>query len=80
MEELKEMNEMISRVEIMARRGLLSVYEAELRITRLIDDTLPEPAFTSREEWERIMEQRRLLKRREWRFLLSLTKEKARFE
>lgn len=72
-----EMKEQISRTEKMARRGLLTAREAELRITRLIDDTLVEDAFTSREAWAELEEQRRLADRRKWRFLLSLTKDKV---
>lgn len=74
---LAEMKDSITRTEKIAKRGLLTPYEAERRITQLIDDTLPEDAFTSREGWVKIMEQRRLAERRKWRFLLSLTKEKV---
>lgn len=73
-----ELKQHTKRVENMAKRGLLSVEEAERRLTQLIDETLPEQAFTTPEKWEKLMEQRRLANRRKWRFLLSLTKEKAR--
>ena len=76
-EAVAEMKEKISRTEKMARRGLLTAREAELRITRLIDDTLVEDAFTSREAWAKLEEEKRLADRRKWRFLLSLTKEKV---
>lgn len=72
-----EMKEKISRTEIMARRGLLTPREAELRITQLIDDPSLEETFTDAEGYLRLMEQRRLADRRKWRFLLSLTKERC---
>lgn len=71
-----EMRDRIRRVEIMAKRGLLTVREAEQRITQLIDETLVADEIMSREEYFKIMEQRRLADRRKWKFLLSLTKER----
>ena len=74
---LSEMEEQIRRVEIMAKRGLLTAREAEQRITQLIDETLVADEIMSREKYFKIMEQRRLADRRKWKFLLSLTKEKV---
>lgn len=73
-----EMKEQISRTEKVARRGLLTPREAELRITQLIDEGLVEDAFMGEKEHERLMAQRRLAERRKWRFLLDLTKDKER--
>ena len=74
---VENMKAKISRTEMMARRGLLTPREAELRITQLIDEALVEDDFTSDEEHAKLMEQRRLADRRKWRFLLSLTKDKV---
>lgn len=76
---IKEMNNEIKRVESFQKRGFLSVYEAESSITQLIESVLPEQPFTTKEAWEKRMEQRRLAYRRMWRFLLDVTKEKVRF-
>lgn len=76
---VQELKQQIERIENMAKRGLLSAEEAERRLTQLINEALPEQAFTASKKWLKLMEQRRLANRRKWRFLLSLTKEKVGF-
>ena len=70
---IAEMKASIAKIEKMKKRGLLSVEEAEDRINQFIDEALPSESVLDEESWRR-MEQRRLAKRRMWRFLLSESK------
>ena len=76
---ITEMKESIEKVERMTKRGLLTVYEAESRITDLIEEALPDSGFVTIAEFNERQKQRRLANRRKWKFLLDQSKEAVTF-
>lgn len=72
--------EAIKKAENMKRRGLLSVDEVQHKIESLIEEQYPSDMLSlyTPETTAHCLEQKRMLKRRLWRFLLMETKEKIK--
>ena len=76
--EMQEMSASIERVEKLTKRGLLTVCEAEKKITAIIDSFFPDEAYTTIDKWNELNQRKRLAHRRKWRFLLELSKDPER--
>ena len=81
-ENVAEMNDLLDRTERLAKRGLITDSEAESRMIDIIDNKLPyydKRRQYNLDEYEEVLNQRRLARRRMWMFMLKITEDKVVF-
>lgn len=81
-ENVAEMNDLLDRTERLSKRGLITDSEAESRMIDIIDNKLPyydKRRQYNLDEYEEVLDQRRLARRRMWKFLLEITEERVGF-